>query len=235
MRILTLALGLIAVNLHAQSKPQFTWEGEVDGIVVLHINGKKLDIECRQGLPVQRQAFKFNSTLPDSRQDVRLEVREGRGGVLITEQPRIENSYTASVTIEDRQDGASYYSIALHWEADRGSFSNEPDRAVGRMDHVEWSGHVDGDVIVECRESRCESKVQRGQPVTREKSKFSRPMAAEEMRVFLDRDDGPADFRLLEEPSSNNAYTAKVRIQAMPGGGDCSFILSWPRPRNKKR
>ncbi len=235
MRILPVALALIALNLRAQSKPQFTWQAEVDGIVVLHINGKKLDIEYRQGVPVEHQAFKFESTLPDSRQDVRLEVRQGRGGVRITEQPRIENSYTAAVTIEDRQDGASFYSFALYWESDRGSFSNEPDRAVGRMDHVSWSGHVDGEAIIACRESSCESKIERGQPVSRERSRFTRPMPAEEMRVFLDRTDGPAEFRLIEEPSSKNNYTARVQIVGMPGGGDCSFVLSWPRPRSKAR
>ncbi len=228
-----IALGCLAFQLSAEPKAQLTWEGEVDGILFLYIQGKELKLEHKQGQPVARQKFKFFAALPDSRQHIRLEVRQGRGSVRITEQPGIENSYTAAVSIEDRQDGAGFYSIALYWDADRGSFANEPSRAVGRMDSVSWSGHVDGEVIIECGEEHCESKPQRGPAVTREKSKFSHPMPSDELRVFLDRTDGPAEFLVLEEPSARNDFHTKVKIRSMPGGGDCSFLLSWPRPRRK--
>lgn len=232
MRVIAACIlfGLMAAG--AETKPQFTWQGQVDGVVVLHVQGKKVDVETK-GPAVERQAFKFNSTLPDSRQDVRLEIREGRGSVRLTEQPRIDNSYTASIVIEDRQDGAAFYSLALYWNTESGSFADEPDRTVGRVDHASWSGRVTASAIIECRESRCESKVEGGLPASREKVKFTRPMPAVEMRVWLDNTDGPADFSVLESPTQQNNYTARVQIRTMAHGGDCSFVLSWPRPSRK--
>ena len=168
--------GAAAAAARAQ---QFTWQGEVPGIIVLHVHGKKVDIEYKDGGPVQRAKFQFASALPESRQDVRLEVRDARGRVEITQQPSLEDGYTADVTIEDRQDGWSNYSIALYWD----SSANMPS---GRMDKVKWSGTVDGEVIVECRVDQCVSRVERGGPVGRERFRFSHPMPELETRVMLE-------------------------------------------------
>jgi hypothetical protein len=215
-----------AAVVHAQPGPQFTWEGQVDGIVVLHVRRERVDIEYRQGKPAERQSFHFIGSLPDLRQDVRVEVREGRGAVRVSQQPRIENNFTADITIEDRQDGASFYSIGLYW-AESGTPS-------GRMDHVNWSGRVDGEVTVECHAGQCDPSVESGQPVGRARAKFTRPLPNHDVRVWLDETGGRADIKILEQPSALNHYTVKVLVRAFGGGGDCSFILSWPRERTAK-
>jgi hypothetical protein len=197
----------------------------VDGIIVLHIHGKRVNIEYREGKPVERQTFNFRTPLADVNQSLRLEVREGRGAVRITQQPALDNNYSASVLIEDRQDGASFYSIALYWD--------EAEMPSGRLDRLVWSGAVDGVAIVSCRANHCESKAQSGQPVGREKARFTRPLPEGDVAVTLDETTGRAGIRLLEQPSAANQYTARVEIRAMPGGGDCSFTLNWPRPRRR--
>lgn len=223
---LLLVLFSAAALAGAQTDPNFTWKGEVDGIIVLHIHGQRVEIEYRQGAPVQRQSYRFNDALPDSSQDVRLEVLESRGSVNITQQPRADNNYTADITIEDRQDGSFPYSIALYWD--------DAAPLAGRRDHLTWTGVVTGEVIVTCRAERCESAVQSGGPVGRERVKFTRPLPDSGVRVTLDDTEGRAEIRLLERPSARNGYAAKVLVRALPGGGACSFVLSWHRLRTPK-
>ena len=108
--------------MRAQS-PQFVWEGVVDGTSVLSIRGNRVQIEDREGLPVQRQRYRFFERLPDSRVEVRLEVREGAR--LRPHHPATAawiTNFTLMVSIEDRQDGSSFYSLEFYWDSSRGGF-----------------------------------------------------------------------------------------------------------------
>lgn len=124
MRAALFTFVALSTTVFAQS-PQFTWEGEVDGTVVISVRGNRVEVQVQQGQPVTRERYRFFAPLPDSRQDVRLSVRESRGGVRITQQPRLDNDYTLAITIQDLQDGASFYKLDAYWEADRGGFPEE--------------------------------------------------------------------------------------------------------------
>lgn len=208
-----LLFALMAFGAYAQS-PQFTWQGDVDGIIAIRVHGVKAEVEYRQGAPVQRSEFHFVSPLPANRQNVRLEVRESRGSVSILEQPGLDNDYTTTVLIEDRQDGSSHYSIELYWTPDRS----------GHIDRMAWSGRVDRETTVSCRARQCESEA------FGVKFKFNKPMPSRDVEVLLDETDGRADFRIVEQPSSRNGYTVRIRIVPLLGGSaQCSFVASWPR------
>ncbi|MBM3747739.1 MAG: hypothetical protein FJW34_18280 [Acidobacteria bacterium] len=229
--LLLLCLGPL---LLAQDRPQLVWEGQVDGVSVLRAHGNRIDVEERQGLPVQRQRFRFFERLPDSRLTVRLEVVEGRGQVRILEQPRLENNYTLAVLIDDRQGGSSFYSLAFFWESRRGFF--EPSRpspppGLDRMENLTWSGRVDDEVVVSCRREECIAEAVRGADATRDRFRFSRPLPGRDVQVSLDRTEGRGQIRLLQQPREENGYTAQVGIRDPQGGaGDYSFTLAWARP-----
>lgn len=223
---------LLGTALGAQEQPQFVWEGVVDGLSVLQVRGSRVQVDDRQGLPVQRQRFRFFDRLPDSRQNVRLEVREGRGRVRIIQQPRLENNYVLEVSIEDRQGGASFYSLEFFWDTGRGSFFSKPlsPRASTNAggDRLTWSGRVDGEAVVECRGNRCRSEVASGGPVTRERASFSRPLPGRDVIVSLDGFEGRGEVVLLEQPRRENRYAARVLIRDPKGGAaDYTFTLSW--------
>lgn len=227
-----LALVLCAAG-SGQEQPQLVWEAQVDGVNILRVHGRSIDLEDRQGLPIQRQRFRFFDRLPDRDQDVRLEVLKGRGRVRIIEQPRIQNNYTMAVAIEDRQGGSSSYSLAFYWDAAPGFFRRRPQgfSSRDRGEGVEWSGRVDGEAIVSCRAGDCEAQAIRGAPVTRERFNFSRPLPARNLVLSLDRADGRGEIRLIQQPREENGYTARVQIRDSQGGaGDYSFSLVWTRP-----
>jgi hypothetical protein len=200
------------------------WEGQVDGVVVLHVHGNSVTEEVREGLPVERRRFHFQAALPERRQDARLEVVQGRGGVSILQQPGMDNQYTLSVLVEDRQPGSSLYSLAFFWEAD------EPGGRAprSRRETVAWSGRVDGEAVVSCHGKTCEAEARSGQPVAGSLFHFSKPLPSREVTVSLEELQGPGEIRLLEQPRQSNGYWARVLIHNPPAGpGDYSFRLAW--------
>ena len=228
MRILTWLL--LTPLLPAQDRAQFTWQGEVDGIDILYLHADRLNVQVKEGAPVSRQQYHFYDRLPESRQDARLEVREGRGFVHIIDQPRIENQYTLAVSIEDRQPGSSFYSIALYWDA-----SNQAFERGNKTDKLAWSGRVDEEAIISCQDKTCISKVDRGGPVADERFKFTRPLPHGDVAVTLDDHEGRGEIRLVEQPRENNNYTARVSIHdPQSGSGEYSFTLSWKRTAGKE-
>ena len=216
--------------LFAQNRPQFVWQGQVDGIVILHLRDKRLDVQVQEGSPVERQQFQFHDRLPDSRQDARLEILEGRGYAHIVDQPRLDNHYTLAVGIEDRQPGSSFYSIALYWDASTAVLEH-PDRS----DKLAWSGRVDQETVISCRVKSCIAESAHGAPVADEHFKFSRPLPNREVTVSLEQAEGRGEIRLVEQPNERNQYTARVSIRdPQSGSGEYSFALAWPRDGGKE-
>lgn len=216
-----------------EPRPQLVWEGEVDGTSILYVRGGAVDIEDKGGLPVQRQRFRFYERLPERRTDVEVRVRQGRGRVLIAEQPRPENSYTLAVRIEDRQAGSSYYSVEFFWQASPSPFRfPESGRSSSeRGESLTWSGRVDDEAVVECRDDFCEARASRGLAVTRERYRFSSRLPEQNVIVSLEQVDGRGEVRLVQHPREENGYTARVLIRDSQGGaGDYSFTLTWSRP-----
>jgi hypothetical protein len=207
------------------------WQGQVDGIAILHLQGKQLAVQIQQGGPVQRQKFHFSDPLPDVRQDVRVEVLEGRGAVRIIDQPSIENHYRLAVSIEDRQPGSAFYSIALHWDVSDNAF----ERGAGKTDRLTWSGRVDHSAVVSCAAKGCTSSVEQGAPVADEAFKFSKPLPGRDTEVRLESPEGRGEIRLIDQPRASNHYTARVSIRDPgPGAGDYSFTLAWSRAGDKE-
>jgi len=198
--------------------------------VILHLRDKRLDVQVQEGSPVERQQFQFHDRLPDSRQDARLEILEGRGYAHIVDQPRLDNHYTLAVGIEDRQPGSSFYSIALYWDASTAVLEH-PDRS----DKLAWSGRVDQETVISCRVKSCIAESAHGAPVADEHFKFSRPLPNREVTVSLEQAEGRGEIRLVEQPNERNQYTARVSIRdPQSGSGEYSFALAWPRDGGKE-
>jgi hypothetical protein len=212
--------------------PQFVWQGQVDGIAILHLQGKRLTVQIQQGKSVERQQFHFSDALPDSLQQVRVEVLEGRGYVHVIDQPSIENHYTLAVAIEDRQPDSAFYSIALYWDASNNVF----ERGASKTDKVTWNGRVDHAAVVSCQAKSCISTPEQGaQPVADEHFKFSKPLPDRDTEVRLETPEGRGEIRLIEQPRERNNYTARVSIHDPgAGAGDYSFTLVWNRANGKE-
>jgi hypothetical protein len=229
---LLILLGSYAASAQ-EVRPDFVWQGRVDGVAILRLHASKLDVQIEDGAPVADQQYRFSHPLPQTQQDARLRVLEGRGFVHILEQPRIDNQYTLTVSIEDRQPGSSNYSIALFWDSSSHLF--EPARRQERTESMSWSGRVDEEAIVSCQAKTCTSTSAHGAPVAAEHFKFSRPLPDEPVEVTLTDQQGRGDIRLVEQPSERNHYTARVSIRDPQNrSSEYSFKLQWTLARGKQ-
>lgn len=224
---------LFVPSLAAQDQPQLVWEGQVDGISLLRVRGRGIKAQAKEGLPAGQQRFHFYQRLPENRLQVRLEVVEGRGHVQILEQPRADNEYTLTVSVEDRQPGSSFYKLAFFWESERRAPSPPTQPPLGRRESVAWSGRVQGEVIVSCRGDFCAAETIHG-TVTGDRFRFSQPLPGRELPVSLEKTEGRGDIRLLDQPRESNGYAARVLIRdPQAGASDYRFSLAWARPSQK--
>jgi hypothetical protein len=239
---------LLAMAAWAQTapaaSPKFVWEGDVDEAAVLYIRGDRLTVEIPRGGRVEHQLYRFFHPAPDSRQQVRLKVVQGRGGVSLTQQPTLDNDYTIVVSIQDPQAGRERYSIELYWEAsgddfqqgakrwqDRGWQRDGMGEPRGAMAKLTWRGHVDSEATVECRQSMCKAQVRQGMPVTGERVRFDKPLPQQQVLVSVAGDDANGNIRVVEQPVRSNGYA--VRVQITNGCGaykECVFTLTWREP-----
>jgi hypothetical protein len=225
--------GLCAAQVQQEAQPDFIWKGTVDGIAYLRLHANKLEVQIKDGAPVTGQQFRFAHPLPDSSHKARLRVLEGRGYVRIVEQPRIENQFTLVVSIEDRQDGSSPYSIALYWDSSDRLF--ERPRAGERMESIAWRGRVDEEAVVICQARSCSSSAAHGAPVASEHFKLSQPLPDQPVELTLIDKQGRGEIRLVEQPSEKNRYTARVSIRDLEkGSSEYSFKLEWSRSNSKE-
>jgi hypothetical protein len=221
-------LCLLPVVLRAQDRPQFVWQGQVDGTVILHLAAKNLSVQIQDGAPVEQQMFHFYDFLPQTAQSARLEVLQARGYVHVIDQPAIENHYTLAIEIEDRQPGSSFYSLAVYWDTSNTKFEHGPHKT----DLITWKGRVDDTVVISCHQRTCSSAVEQGAPVADEHFKFSRPLPDRYTELKLEYPEGRGEIHLTEQPRPTNNYTARVSIRdPLPGAGEYSFRLVWDRMR----
>jgi hypothetical protein len=91
------------------------WRGRVDGRDRLHIQGKILTVEHLDANPIRDMTTTFTDPLPDRAVTATINKLEGRGDVVIIQQPSRENGFTLVVEISDPKSGASTYEFEIIW------------------------------------------------------------------------------------------------------------------------
>jgi hypothetical protein len=94
---------------------RMTWRGRVDDDIRITIRGGQADVETIGGTPYYDAQPTFSSSLPPRRVTVSLNVKRGRGSVVIEQQPSRDNNFAVVVRIKDSRGGASEYEFELTW------------------------------------------------------------------------------------------------------------------------
>lgn len=114
----------------------------------------------------------------------------------------------------------------LLFSADAQSVTGQyPNSGISRF---RWEGVVDGVSTIRIRGRQVTVETRSGLPVQRQQYDFSDPLPRTPLNVELVVLDGRDRVRLIEEPRSNNDFTAVVRIDDRSGGRDLyRFELRW--------
>jgi hypothetical protein len=209
----------------------------------LFIQGNRVDVEGRDTGAVDRPTYRFRDMLPAVAQTVEMRVIRGRGRVVIAEQPSAANQYATVVNIRNNN-RPEWYSLEFFWADDNaivsqnrragrardyGTRARTADRVSDGPGQVTWTGDVDNEVFVVFTGRRAITTAVRGRDVGGARTDFSAPMPRRaQVSVNLSDVRCRGQVELMEQPSSENSYAAKVRIvDPQAGIGTYSFTLNW--------
>jgi hypothetical protein len=98
------------------SSGALAWRGQVDDVVEVRVQGRRVDYVTRSGATVRDvQTRVSGSGLPERDVNVSIRNSQGRGNVRVAQQPSARNDYTAIIRIDDPQGGFGYYDFQATW------------------------------------------------------------------------------------------------------------------------
>ncbi|HQR31390.1 MAG TPA: hypothetical protein PLK30_01550 [Blastocatellia bacterium] len=215
-----------------------TWRGTVDGESIIRFRSDRAFDQTVNGQGIYGERYQFSAPLPSRAVDVNLSNTQGRGEILIVEQPSRANNFTTSVMVRDRQNGAGNYSFTLVWEkqnyrdADHGRWPVRDDYPNGRDDDrydrgngpngrgISWSGRVDGRDLIYIRGNNLWVEHRDGQPVYEMNHHFYNSLPNRQCVVNVRQVNGRGNVRVIEQPSPYNNYTAVIQVEDRDGGSD---------------
>jgi len=93
----------------------FRWRGRVDGSDYIQLRRDRVTVHHVQAQPITGADYNLSSPLPQRPVSVQLNRLQGRGKVLLYQQPSGANNYMVSVYIEDNDGGSDFYEFELIW------------------------------------------------------------------------------------------------------------------------
>jgi hypothetical protein len=220
----------------------FSWRGEVDREATLVIRGR--DIQTR-GSGIDASLAKYldiRDGLPIARGFIDVHMANGRGSVVIVQQPEARNDYTAIVRVRDDRSGRDAYRLVVSWRPivdvpvrydPRGNGRDRDDdwdrgrNDRGRDDEwnrgrnndrrrdnfVSWRGAVDDVVDIRIQGRRIEYRTRSGQPLRAERFDVrGKGLPKANVTVGLDVSRGRGNVVVVQQPDRRNGYTAIIRV-----------------------
>jgi len=93
----------------------FHWRGRVDGSDYIELRRDRVTVRHMQAQPITEASFDVRSPLPQRPVTLQLNKLQGRGKVVLHQQPSAANNFTASVYLEDNDGGNDFYEFELIW------------------------------------------------------------------------------------------------------------------------
>lgn len=98
---------------------QLSWSGDVDDVVDIHIQGRRVEYVTRSGKRLRNERLNLRGDgLPRRPVELALDVSRGRGSVLVLQQPHARNGYTAVIRVVDKRSGYGDYDFDLRWRTE---------------------------------------------------------------------------------------------------------------------
>jgi hypothetical protein len=93
------------------------WSGNVDDELEIRIQNGQLMYRILSGKqPTSVRADQGNMNVPSGARGVSIVQNQGRGTVVVTQQPSSWNNYTTVIRVRDPQGGYGYYDFNLMWQ-----------------------------------------------------------------------------------------------------------------------
>ncbi len=98
------------------SSGAIAWRGQVDDVVEVRVQGRRVDYVTRSGATVRDVQTRVSGNgLPERNVNVSIRNSQGRGSISVAQQPSARNGYTAIIRIQDPQGGFGHYDFQAEW------------------------------------------------------------------------------------------------------------------------
>jgi hypothetical protein len=91
-----------------------TWSGDVDDNLVIRLGPNGVAYRTVSGKDPRGIESSFPG-IPQTATHLSVTQTEGRGSVVVTQQPTAENGYTAALRVRDPQKGYGHYAFTVSW------------------------------------------------------------------------------------------------------------------------
>ena len=212
------------------NRAQLVWQGTLQGTHDLLIRKSTVVIQDVSGPSATNVAYRFTVPLPKEDLVVSLDPRMTRGYVHVVQEPKMENDYTLRIRIEDRQDGAAPYLLAVTWKTEGPEVSlaslqtpRKPVRPHDEAWDVEgkrlkitcqatWTGVVEGSARLSMKDGEAHVVQGRASGHLDLIEGTAWPKSAYHPAVVATSTDTQA--KVLEQPTSKNGYTLSIELRA---------------------
>jgi hypothetical protein len=110
----------------------YEWAGVVDKEIQIQLRGNRAWVQPIGEGDNRGGRGRVMSGMPQQAGTLVVQRLEGRGEVVVIEQPSARNGYSATVRVRDRQGGAARYRIVAYWEPAYGNNGRYGDNGVYR-------------------------------------------------------------------------------------------------------
>jgi hypothetical protein len=108
----------------------YEWQGVVDKEIQIQLRGNRAYVQPIGEGDGRGGRGRIMSGMPQQAGTLVVQRLEGRGEVVVIEQPNARNGYSATVRVRDREGGAGRYRIVAYWEPAYGSNGRYGDNGV---------------------------------------------------------------------------------------------------------
>ncbi len=102
-------------SVYAQ-RSSMEWSGRVDDVVQIRIRNRNARLQHISGRAYNESNFNFNGRAPRQNTNATVDKNDGRGRVIIVQQPNRRNNFTTIVQINDTKGGPDRYRFTVYWD-----------------------------------------------------------------------------------------------------------------------
>ncbi|NNF00287.1 MAG: hypothetical protein HKN25_14805 [Pyrinomonadaceae bacterium] len=198
-----------------------TWTGRVDARTNLVIRGSTVRTDAITGRNLGQGTSNWVGVLPRRQATVVARRLDGRGSVIVTQQPTRANNFTTIVSVNDTRRGSDNYRIQVSWQAS----NTQEAYSQGK---VMWRGRVDQTANITISGEDVSSFALSGRALTNVTFDLDGYLARRRGNVSVRKLDGRGTVTILEQPSRQNDYVAVIQVFDPKGNDDFYEIeVTW--------
>jgi hypothetical protein len=208
-------------NNNSNLNGSFLWTGKIDEKISFVLKGNEVLISDMSGAGYKENSRKLFGVLPNRPAEISAKIKDGRGEVVVLQQPNRQNDYTAIVQLVNKKLTSENFRLEIFWLVN----NTEETYQKGT---VFWSGKVDQTADIKIIGKDVKSIDVDGTGLMNVSSNLSGFLARRIINVNVQKIRGRGAVSVVQQPNWENDFTAIVRISdTEKGASDYQIEINW--------